>query len=69
MEPTRLGRYIVEREIGRGAMGRVYLAHDPEIDRKVAVKTVLIPEAEGRRPASASCAKRAPSASCCTPGS
>lgn len=47
MEPTRLGRYIVEREIGRGAMGRVYLAHDPEIDRKVAVKTVLIPEAEG----------------------
>lgn len=35
-----LGRYEILRELGRGAMGRVFLAHDPQIDRKVAIKTV-----------------------------
>lgn len=40
-----LGRYRILREIGRGAMGRVYLAHDPEIDRHVAIKTIQIFEA------------------------
>jgi hypothetical protein len=49
--PARhIGRYEVIREIGRGAMGRVYLARDPAIDRRVALKTVSIlegfPEAE-----------------------
>jgi serine/threonine-protein kinase len=42
MQPERFGRYEVIRELGRGAMGRVFLAHDPEIDRKVAVKTVQV---------------------------
>jgi len=37
------GRYTVEREIGRGGMAVVYLAHDLKHDRKVAVK-VLRPE-------------------------
>src|SRR5262249_39337746 len=37
------GRYIVEREIGRGGMATVYLARDVRHDRKVAVK-VLNPE-------------------------
>jgi serine/threonine protein kinase/tetratricopeptide (TPR) repeat protein len=36
-------RYIIEREIGRGGMATVYLAHDIKHDRKVAVK-VLHPE-------------------------
>ncbi|HXV74998.1 MAG TPA: serine/threonine-protein kinase, partial [Candidatus Polarisedimenticolaceae bacterium] len=36
----KLGRYEIESELGRGAMGRVLLAHDPEIDRKVAIKIV-----------------------------
>ena len=36
----RFGRYEVDRELGRGAMGVVYLGHDPSIDRKVAIKTL-----------------------------
>ena len=38
--PAILGRYEVEREIGRGAMGVVYLGRDPKIARQVAIKTV-----------------------------
>jgi serine/threonine-protein kinase len=38
--PATLGRYRIEAELGRGAMGRVYLAHDPLLDRKVAIKTL-----------------------------
>jgi len=37
---TVLGRYEVERELGRGAMGVVYLGHDPKIGRRVAIKTL-----------------------------
>lgn len=36
-----LGRYQVESTLGRGAMGIVYLAHDPKLDRRVALKLVL----------------------------
>lgn len=38
--PETLGRYRILGEISRGAMGRVYLAHDPHIDRRVAIKTI-----------------------------
>ena len=34
------GRYTVIRQLGRGAMGVVYLASDPLLNRQVAVKTV-----------------------------
>ncbi len=37
---TRVGRYVVEARIGRGAMGTVYAARDPDLDRKVAVKVL-----------------------------
>ena len=40
--PSKIGRYQVEREVGRGGMGIVYLARDPFIDRQVAIKTTLI---------------------------
>jgi len=35
-----LGRYELERELGRGAMGVVYLGKDPKINRQVAIKTL-----------------------------
>ena len=34
----RVSRYVLFREIGRGAIGAVYFGHDPVIDRDVAVK-------------------------------
>ncbi len=45
MKPT-LGRYEVEKELGRGAMGIVYLGKDPKINRMVAIKTMML-ELEG----------------------
>jgi serine/threonine protein kinase len=38
--PRQIGRYQVERVLGRGAMGTVYLATDPHIQRQVALKTI-----------------------------
>lgn len=35
-----LGRYELEKELGRGAMGVVYLGKDPKINRQVAIKTL-----------------------------
>ncbi|NND65478.1 MAG: protein kinase, partial [Gammaproteobacteria bacterium] len=39
-ERPMLGRYEIEKEIGRGAMGTVYLGRDPKINRVVAVKVI-----------------------------
>lgn len=38
---TKLGKYEVNKEIGRGSMGVVYQAYDPYIDRLVAVKVAM----------------------------
>ncbi len=47
-EKPRLGRYQVEKELGKGAMGVVYLGKDPKIGREVAIKTLaLATEFEG----------------------
>ena len=43
--PPTIGRYQVERVVGEGGFGRVYLAHDPQLNRQVAIK---VPSAEVR---------------------
>ena len=39
--PERIGKYEVKRSLGKGAMGTVYEAYDPIIERRVASKTIL----------------------------
>ena len=45
----KINRYQVIRELGRGGMGVVYLAHDPFIERQVAIKTTLTPPPDDPR--------------------
>ncbi len=40
----RLGRYELQEKLGQGAMATVYLAIDPKINRKVAIKTIALAE-------------------------
>jgi serine/threonine-protein kinase len=42
IEKPMLGRYQVERELGKGAMGVVYFGRDPKIGRTVAIKTMAL---------------------------
>lgn len=44
VEKPMLGRYQVEKELGKGAMGVVYLGKDPKIGRIVAIKTMALSE-------------------------
>ena len=40
----KIGRYQIEHELGRGAMGVVYRAFDPAIGRRIAIKTIRLDE-------------------------
>ena len=45
-EVKTLGKYEIRRQLGRGAMGVVYEGWDPVIERRVAIKTVHLPDAD-----------------------
>ena len=42
MDKRMLGRYEIVSELGKGAMGIVYLGKDPKIGRVVAIKTMVL---------------------------
>ena len=66
--PAAFGRYEVRGTLGAGGFGAVYLGHDTQLDRPVAIK-VLHAKAARRRPANRPCRRRGGSPSCVTPAS
>ena len=48
MSNQKLGRYELIRAIGHGAMGVVYEARDPNLDRRVAIKTIRVESQDSR---------------------
>jgi len=42
VQPKKLGRYELSAVLGKGAMGVVYEGRDPNLDRRVAIKTIMV---------------------------
>ena len=47
-QPTSIGRFTIHSRLGKGGMGVVYLARDPDLDRFVAVKLLRVTDEEVR---------------------
>jgi len=48
--PSHLGKYRIDRALGQGASGIVYLGYDPDLERSVAIKVLTSHAARGARP-------------------
>lgn len=42
LDPSTIGRFNILKTLGQGAQGKVFLAEDPRLQRKVAIKTLLL---------------------------
>ena len=57
----RIGKYEIQRPLGKGAMGQVYLARDTMLDRDVALKVMVAQIADDPELKIASSARPSPS--------